>query len=189
MYLNNYQFLKKRETLALISLILISVLIRIPVILLLGDTSLENEWKILVNNLITHGTLSLRSFDEFLLPSLVMPPLYSYYLYFFSIFNFDKQNYIELILASQILLSSISVVLFYKINKLFFSQNISFYSSLLFSLFPLHLYACGQISSISLQTFFTILYGRYIGTSRFCLPFLIGKKLQIPRFIFLLKKW
>ena len=158
MYLNNYQFLKKRETLALISLILISVLIRIPVILLLGDTSLENEWEILVNNLITHGTLSLWSFDEFLLPSLVMPPLYSYYLYFFSIFNFDKQNYIQLILASQILLSSISVVLFYKINKLFFSQKISFYGSLLFSMFPLHVYACGQISSISLQIFFTILF-------------------------------
>jgi len=31
MYLNTYQFLKKKETLALILLILISVLIRIPV--------------------------------------------------------------------------------------------------------------------------------------------------------------
>ena len=156
MYLYNYKFFKKKETFVLISLILISVLIRIPVILILGDTSLEGEWGVLVNNLITHGTLSL--FDEFLLPSVYMPPLYSYYLYFFSIFNFEDQNYVQLILSSQILLSSISVAVFYKINKIFFSPKISFYSSLLFSLFPLHVYACGQISSISLQVFCIILF-------------------------------
>ena len=39
-----------------------------------------------------------------------------------------------------------------------FSQKISFYSSLLFSLFPLHIYSCGQISSISLQVFLTTLF-------------------------------
>ena len=62
------------------------------------------------------------------------------------------------ILLSQVLLSSISVAVFYKLNKIFFSQKISFYSSLLFSLFPLHIYACSQISSITLQVFLTILF-------------------------------
>ena len=47
---------------------------------------------------------------------------------------------------------------FYKINTLFFSKKLSFYSSLLYSVFPLHLYACGQISSISLQAFLLILF-------------------------------
>ena len=158
MYFDTYQFLKKKEIFVLALLISISILVRIPAILIFGDTSLENEWKIIVNNLIVYGTLSFRSFDEFLLPNLFMPPLYSYYLYFFSIFNLQEQNYIQLILLSQILLASISVVIFYEINKIFFSHKISFYSSLLFSLFPLHVYASSQVSSVSLQTFFTILF-------------------------------
>ena len=48
--------------------------------------------------------------------------------------------------------------IFYKISKLFFSKTISLSISLLYSLFPLHVYACSQISSISLQTFLTILF-------------------------------
>ena len=158
MYLNNYQYFKKNETFSLLFLILISIFIRIPIIILYGDTSLENEWKVIVNNLVTHETLSFRNLNGYLLPNLFMPPLYAIYLYCFSFFNFDEINYIRLILTSQILLSSISVLAFYEINKNFFSKKISFYSSLFFSLFPLHVYACSQISSISLQTFLTILF-------------------------------
>ena len=158
MYLNNYQYLKITETSPLILLIILSIFIRIPVILIFGDSALENEWKILVNNLITNGTLSLINFDDFLLPNLFMPPLYSYYLYILSFFNFNEQNYILLILLSQVLLASVSVAVFYKINTLFFSKKISFYSSLVFSFFPLYLYSCSQISSISLQVFFIILF-------------------------------
>ena len=158
MFLNNYHHLKNKETYVLILLIVFSALIRIPIIFLFGDASLENEWKIIVNNLIEHGKFSFRNFGEFFLPNLYMPPLYPLYLYFFSIFNLEGQNYITLILSSQILLSSISIAIFYKINKIFFSQKISFYSSLLFSLFPLYIYSCGQISSISLQVFLTTLF-------------------------------
>ena len=154
MYLNNFQHLKNKESTIIILLILFSVLIRIPAILMFGDTSLENEWKVLVENLMSHGTLSFRNLDGYLLPNLYMPPLYAYYLYFFSVFNFENQNYIQLILSTQILLSSVAVALLYEINKLFFSQKISFYSSLLFSLFPLNIYSCTQISSVTLQTFF-----------------------------------
>ena len=158
MHLNNYQFLKKRENLVLFLLVLSSVLIRIPIILIYGDTNLENEWAALVNNLILHGTLSYKSFEDFLLPNLFMPPLYAYYLYVFSFLNLAEQNYINLVLLSQALLASISIVVFYKINKIFFSEKVSFYSSLLFSFFPLHVYACSQISSVSLQSFFLILF-------------------------------
>ena len=149
---------RKKEINILILLILFSIFIRIPTIFIFGDTSLENEWKIMVDNLIEHKKFSLRSFDKFFLPNLFMPPLYAFYLYFFSIFNLDQPNYILLVLVSQILLSAISVAVFYKINKIVFSQKISFYSSLLFSLFPLHVYSCSQISSISLQIFFIILF-------------------------------
>jgi 4-amino-4-deoxy-L-arabinose transferase-like glycosyltransferase len=70
----------------------------------------------------------------------------------------EDQNYIRFILLSQVLLASISVAVFYKINKLFFSQKISFYNSVLFSIFPIYVYASSQISSISLQVFLIILF-------------------------------
>ena len=158
MYLNDYQHLKNKETYLLIVLFLFSFLIRIPIIFIFGDTSLENEWEILVHNLIIHGQLVYERFDDFLLPNLWMPPLYAYYIYIFSFFGLEGQNYALLVLFSQVLLASISVAVFYKINTLFFSKKLSFYSSLLYSLFPLHLYACGQISSISLQAFLLILF-------------------------------
>mgnify|MGYP000619119159 CR=1 FL=1 len=153
MFLNNYHHFKNKEISILIFLFLSSVLIRIPTIFILGDASLENEWKDIVNSLSEHGQFLYKG-----LPNIFMPPLYAFYLYFFSIFNLEEQNYIQLILLSQVLLSSISVAVFYKLNKIFFSQKISFYSSLLFSLFPLHIYACSQISSITLQVFLTILF-------------------------------
>ena len=161
MFFENYRHIKNKEIYTLTLLILFSVFIRVPAIFLYGDTGLENEWLILVRNLINHGTLAFSYHDEnlakFLFPNLYMPPLYAYYLYFFSIFNLDGENYILTILFSHILLAAASVGIFYKISKVFFSEKVSFYSSIFYSLFPLHIYACTQLSSISLQTFLTML--------------------------------
>ena len=162
MYLTNYQLSKKKERLFLLSLFIISVFLRIPIVLITGDTTLENEWGILVNNLINHKPLAYNYYDSsleiFLFPSIYMPPFYAYYLYFYSFFNLEVENYIKLILFSQIILSSLSVVIFYEINKIFFSKKLSFLSSILFSIIPINLYVCGQISSATLQVFFTILF-------------------------------
>jgi len=158
MYLHNYQHLKNKETYLLIFLFLFSFLIRIPGIFIFGDTRLDNEWGIIVNNLTDYGKLSLRNFDDFFVPSLLMPPLYVFYLYFFKVFNFGNELYIQVVLFSQIILSSFSVVIFYNINKLFFSNKICILGTLIFSLFPLHIYACAQISSIILQTFLIITF-------------------------------
>ena len=162
MFLDNYHNLKNKEIYLLILLILFSIFIRIPVIFLYGDAVLENEWLILVNNLTNHGILAFDYHDQnlakYLFPNLYMPPLYAYYIYFFSTFSLEGQNYILTILFSQALLASISVAIFYQISKIFFSKIISLSISLLYSLFPLHVYACSQISSISLQTFLTILF-------------------------------
>ena len=158
MFLNNYHYFENKETRILVFLILFSAIVRIPVIFLFGDIALENEWKIIVNNLIEHRKFSFRNFDEFYLPNLYMPPLYAFYLYFFSFFKLNYPNYILLILFSQVLLSSISVAVFYKINKNFFSKKISLFGSMLLSLFPIYVYSCSQISSISLQTFLLIFF-------------------------------
>ncbi len=159
MFLNSYHQIKSKEIYVLTFLVLFSIFIRVPVILIYGDSNLEHEWELLVNNLIEHGQLVYEIFDNgMLLPNLWMPPLYAYYLYCFSFFGLEDQNYIRFILLSQVLLASISVAVFYKINKLFFSQKISFYNSVLFSIFPIYVYASSQISSISLQVFLIILF-------------------------------
>ena len=158
MFLNNYQHLKNKETYLLFFLFLFSFLIRIPVIFIFGDTRLDNEWGIIVNNLTNYGKLSLVNFGDFFVPSLFMPPLYAFYLYFFKIFHFNNEIYIQVVLFSQIILSSFSVVIFYNINKLFFSNKICILGTLIFSLFPLHIYACAQISSIILQSFLMITF-------------------------------
>ena len=163
--MNSYQYLNNKETRLLIFLFLFSFVVRVPVVLIYGDTALEHEWKVLVTNLVDYGKLSLSyrgpffiKFDDFFVPSVLMPPLYVFYLYFFKLFNFHEEIYILIILFSQILLSSFSVVIFYKINKFFFSNRISLIGCLIFSFFPLHIYACGQISSIILQSFLTITF-------------------------------
>jgi len=159
MFLYNYlKFSNNKETLLIVLLFFLSLFARIPVILILGDVTLDNEWGIMRYNLINHNTLSQQSFGEFLLPNLWLPPLYAYYLYALSFINFEEQNFVLLVLFSHAILASISVVIFYKLNKLFFSQKISLYSSLLFSFFPLYLYASAQISSISLTIFLAIYF-------------------------------
>ena len=175
-------FFENKEIYLLTFLVLFSFFIRIPVVYVLGDTSLEHEWIVLVNNLINHGKLAFSYHDahlsKYLFPNLYMPPLYAYYLYLFLILNFQDQVNIQIVLFSQILLASISVIIFYKLNKIFFSKRLSFYSSVFFSAFPLHLYACSQISSITLQTFLTIsffyLFFRFIKEKNFSLVFLIS---------------
>ena len=158
MYLNSIQHSKNKETYLLIFLFLLSFFIRIPAIFIFGDTNLENEWRDIVNNLTDYGTLSLFNFDNFLVPNVFMPPLYAFYLFIFKFFNFSNEIYILVVLFSQNILSSFSVVIFYFINKLFFSDKINILGTLIFSLFPLHIYACGQISSGILQSFLMVAF-------------------------------
>jgi len=61
MLLNKYNFIKNKETHTLILLVLLSVSIRIPVLVIYGDTSLEYEWKFLVENLIEYKQLGWKN--------------------------------------------------------------------------------------------------------------------------------
>ena len=97
MFLNKLKKLQKRESFLILLLFFLSFLVRVPVILTLGDVEIENEWTVLLNNLVHHNTLASTQFDDFLLPNLWMPPLYAYYLYFFTFFNFEYQNFILIV--------------------------------------------------------------------------------------------
>ena len=138
-------------------IILISFLIRLVVILFYGDTRVDNEWGILLNNLYFNKIYSFYEFENKLIPSSYMPPLYPLVLVLLKIISFDKINIINLIFSFQIFLSLISINIFYKINKRFFTNKISLINSIIFSFFPLNIYAVAQISSITLQIFLSFL--------------------------------
>ena len=83
-----------------------------------------------------------RSFDGKLIPSVYMPPLYIYYIFFIdSTNNYRKKiNLTKAVLFSQIIVSALSVYFFYKTNLIIFNKKISLISSYIFSLFPIHIF-------------------------------------------------
>ena len=87
MLIKYFQHYQKKEANLLLLLFFFSLIVRVPIILLYGDTSLDHEWKHLVRNLIENGQLVYESFDGVLLPNLWMPPLYAYYLYILSLIH------------------------------------------------------------------------------------------------------
>ena len=148
---------KKNYLLA--SLIVVSLLIRILTVYFIKDSNVEYEWNILINNLIEHKSYSLRSFNGELVPSVLMPPLYAFFLYFIHTISFLKESYfLYLVFFIQIVLSTYSVYLFYQINQNFFSNKFSIINSFIFSIIPLNIYICGQISSASMQLFLSLLF-------------------------------
>ena len=88
----------------------------------------------------------------------MLPPLYPFFLYFLTIITLDKINLLNILILVQIILSTISVYIFYKINQKIFSNKISLINAYIFSLLPLNVYAAGQTSSITLQIFLSLLF-------------------------------
>ena len=142
-------------------LITLSFFARLVTAYIFGDQVIDNEWSILVNNLINYKSFSFYVTDEQIIPSVYMPPMYPLFLYFTKIITFEKLNFLNSIFFFQTILSTYSVYIFYKINQKIFSNKLSLINALIFSLFPLNLYAVGQISSISLQLFFSLLFLKY----------------------------
>ena len=153
------------------SLIFITLASRTICFFYLGDYSLQNEWLILVHHLSEKGILGynvvinnylavpkLALPNETVLPSVFMPPLYAYYIHLIKIIFSNYINLVNVVLISQIILSSISVVLFYKIINETENKNISLIYSLIFSLIPLNIYSSVQISSVSIQVFLLICF-------------------------------
>ena len=62
------------------------------------DNQLEYEWKNLVHNLITYKVYSY--FDPSI-PSVMMPPLYAYFLYCIKILTFEKVDFLCCYIAHQ----------------------------------------------------------------------------------------
>ncbi len=144
-------------------LIVFSLLLRLLVVYFTKETHIEHEWNILLDNLIKYKSFSFYNFDNELIPSVIVPPMYSFFLYLIKIItNFEENNLLYSIIFFQIILSTYCIYLFYEINQNFFSNKLSLINSVLFSLFPLNVYACGQISSINLQIFLSLLFLKFL---------------------------
>ena len=100
------------------------------------------------------------------IPSVYMPPLYAYFLYFFSFFNLSDYLTVKLIIFIQCVLSGVSTIILFKIIKKIFNKYLSFPLSLGFYFYPLNFYSASQISSITLQIFLFIFF-LYFFTKKF----------------------
>ena len=136
-------------------LIGLSFVIRSVVIYIYHDHQLDQEWRILLDNLIRYKTYSYYGPP---IPHVMLPPLYAFFLYFLKILTFDKINFLNTLIFIQIILSTISVYIFFKINQKIFTKKTSLINSYIFSLLPLNIYSASQTSSITLQIFLSLLF-------------------------------
>ena len=139
-------------------LIIISFILRLISAYFFRDIEIDNEWSRLLNNLIQYKSYSFYTFDDQLIPNTSLPPVYPFFLYLIKIItSFNENNFLYYVIFIQIILSTYSVYLFYKINQNFFSNNFSLINSIIFSIIPLNIYASAQISSVNLQIVFSLL--------------------------------
>ena len=144
-------------------LLIVSFILRLASTYFIRDFHFDHEWNILLDNLIKYKSYSYYTFNNQLIPSAILPPLYPFFLYSIKMVSFtDKNNLLNLIIFIQILLSTYSVYLFYEINKNFLSKKISLTNSTIYSIIPLNVIACGQISSISLQIFLSLFFLKFL---------------------------
>ena len=139
-------------------IITLGTILRLIGIFIYGDTRVDNEWGIMLNNLENNNILSVRSVDGTPVPNIFMPPLYPFFLYLIKIFYNDLYFYLLSVQLIQLILSLISIYFTYKILRELFSNNYSLVGTFLFSIFPLNVYAVSQISSITLQIFLLNLF-------------------------------
>ena len=163
-------------------LIVLSFLLRLIAVYFYRDMDLYssnvNEWNILLENLIKYKSLTFYSFNGELIPSVIVPPMYAFFLYLVKVVtSFDETGLLYLVTFIQILMSTYSIYLFYQINQNFFSNKLSLINSVIFSIIPVNVIICGQISSITLQIFFSLLFLKF-------LFLVIGKSTNKNIFIF-----
>ena len=164
--------------------IAISFIARIIATYFFADENLTNEWAIIIHNyeltgvfgyyVLENNTFISPKFAEvgdIVLPTAFMPPLYLYIILFLKKISFGILNLPFLVIISQILISSLTIYIFYKLIRQFEDKNFSIIITLIFSLFPLNVWIVSQISSITVQIFlivsFFFLVVRFQQTDRF----------------------
>jgi len=152
-------FCKNNEKKILIFIIFISLGVKVLIYFFYGDNSLSNEWAVLYKNLDNHGVLSFHNLPSLgPVPNSYMPPFYAYFILFLSKITFFDIDLTKKILVAQIFISCFSSVLIFHIFKNFFDRKFSFLATIIYTLYPLNLYASSKISSISISMFLFCLF-------------------------------
>ncbi len=157
---------KLLKNVSIYHIIILSFFLRLISYYFFRDIELVNEWGKIIHNKETVGVFGFyiatgeftvnQKFAEIgdrVLPTIFMPPLYYYFIYILKPFSSEVLNLINLIIFIQILLSLISIFIFFKILKNFASEKLSLIFTLILALFPIYIIASVQISSITLQIF------------------------------------
>ena len=102
-------------------LIVFSFILRLATVYFVSDIDIENEWGSLLGNLVKYKSYSYHTFNGQLIPSVLLPPLYPFFLYLVKVITaFEGTSLLYSIIFIQIILSTYSVYLFYQINQTFF---------------------------------------------------------------------
>ena len=135
----------------IILILLVSIITRIISVQFYGDDVVDNEWGILLENLEQNKILSVRSVDGVPVPNIFMPPLYPLLLYAVKLFFNDPVIFLNVIKIIQLVLSILSIIIFFRILLVLFEEKIAVVGTLIYALFPLNIYSVSQISSVTLQ--------------------------------------
>ena len=160
----------------IIFLLLASLFTRIFVAYFYSDKALANEWGLILHNYLISGVfgfnvvinenLAIPKFaevGEIVLPTVFMPPLYLYFIYFIKILSNEIVNLTFIIIFTQIISSLVSILLLYLIlTKLASNKFFIWVGTLSFAFFPLNIYATTQISSVSFQIFLNLTFFYYL---------------------------
>ena len=147
--------MKKINPLYLI--IISSFLVKIFAISIVGDQKIMNEWSFLIHNFNSSGVFGYNvvvndffatplfaTSDDIVLPTVYMPPLYFFFIYFLQVVSAEFFNLTKLVIFVQIILSTVSVFFLYKLlQKIDNSKLNNFYNVICF--FPISIYASTQI--------------------------------------------
>ncbi len=152
-------------------IIFFGLLIRLIAAPFFADGDLKNEWAILFHNFNISGTYGYNvvlneyfaqpkfaEIGETVLPSVFMPPLYFFLIYIIDVTAGNFVNLVHSLIFFQILLNLISVIIIYKITIKLEKKSVATLVSLLFTFFPLNIYASLQVSSITLQIFLILVF-------------------------------
>ena len=136
----------------------LSVISRAITAYFFGDKTLQNEWLFLVSNLYNHDTFSLINFGDLFIPNLWMPPIYGYFIYIHALIFGLNENLASHVIVTQIFLSSLTPLIFYRLISKFFDKKLSGIGAIFFSLFPLIVYSPSQISSATIYLFLLLTF-------------------------------
>lgn len=145
---------------------LLFIIIRLTAMFLIGDENLKDEWLFIIQNLSGENPAGKEMFatrvvDGEPVPNFFMPPAYPFFIYSLKLF-FGNQYLTEIVLISQILISVISIFFLYKILIIYFSKRIALFSTLVYAILPINIYASIIISSSSIQLSLLIFYFYFI---------------------------